>query len=205
MAGAYSQAAPVSRDAGDTQERDTISQDYLANYVDKQAIAAFDPDRRTLRLRSLLLLPGVVPAEVLALNLAARVLHHVVPWLPDMAGFMLVWNLLLVAGFAGAILARSPLPRHGSPGGRGVRRGAVSGLAIAGILGPLWWGVFTYGEVSMFRALPFVYGTILILLASSLVRAHVRRDPAQLPPGGGGSGHPLLVAANTPACQQAQA
>lgn len=39
--------------------------------------------------------------------------------------------LLLVTGFAGAILAQSPPPRYGSPGGRGVRRGAVSVLAAA--------------------------------------------------------------------------
>ena len=134
------------------RDRDTISQGSLANYVDGQATAAFDPDRRALRLRALLLLPGVLPAEVLALNLAARVLHHVVPWLLDLAGFMLVWNLLLVAGFAGAILAQSPRPRHISPGGRGEIAGAVSGLVTAGILGPLWWDVFTYGEVSMFPA-----------------------------------------------------
>ena len=183
---------------------DTTSQDDLANYVDGQAIAAFDPDRRTLRLRPLLLLPGVVPAEVLALNLAARAFHHVVPWLADLAGFMLVWNLLLAAGFAGAILARSPLPRPVRRGYRGEVAGAVSGLVTAGILGPLWWDVFTHGEASMFRALPFVYGTILILLASSLVRAYVRRDRAQLPPGGGGSAHPLRIAANTPASLPAQ-
>lgn len=183
---------------------DTISQGGLANYVDGQATAAFEPDQRTVRLRSLLLLPGMVPAEVLALSLAARSLYHGIHWLPNLAGSMLVWNLLLVSGFAGAILAQSPLPGLASLGGRGVRRGAVSGLVTAGILGPLWWNVFTYGEVSMFRALPFVYGTILILLASSLVRAYVGRDRAQLPLGDGSSGHPLAIAANTPACLPAQ-
>jgi hypothetical protein len=158
------------------ESRGAILPSNLPNSVQGRAISISSPIRRAERLRSLPLLPGVVPAEVLCLNFAARLLHHFGPWLSDPAGFMLYFNLILVAGFAGAGVAQSALRRYAQSRAPMRRGAAVSGLITAAILGPVWWNVYTFGEASVWPALPFIYGSVLTLLVGSLWRAYWRRS-----------------------------
>ena len=137
------------------------------------------------RAASVFVLPGAVPADILCLDFAARAFHHLCPWLgPDnLAAYMLGFNTILLALFAMRIVVQK-ITRlcNGSHHKRSFSMRSLAGVITAAILGPVWWNVFTYGEASIWLALPFIYGVVLALLACSIWNTYTHPSSSTPPP-----------------------